>query len=71
MTAQYSTPRMGRELKPEGPHLRDCFPFRERFGDVTTPIPAGEEAARPCGDGVSAIRDGVNVAALAAASTMI
>jgi len=34
----------------------------ERFGDVITPIPAGEE---------SAIRDGVNVAALAAASTMI
>ena len=55
---------MGCELKPEfqGPHLRDCFPFRERFGDVITPIPAGEE---------SAIRDGVNVAALAAASTMI
>lgn len=55
---------MGRELKPEKGliYLRDCSPFRERFGDVTTPIPAGEE---------SAIRDGVNVAALAAASTMI
>ena len=45
--------------------FRHLLPLRlreERFGDVITPIPAGEE---------SAIRDGVNVAALAAASTMI
>ena len=49
-------------------HLRD-LPFRERFGDAT-PILAGEEPPRSC-DSESAIRDGVNVAALAAASTMI
>jgi len=57
MTTQYSA--------REGPHFRHLLPLRlreERFGDVITPIPAGEE---------SAIRDGVNVAALAAASTMI
>ena len=50
-------------------HLRD-LPFRERFGD-TTPVLAGEEPRlRSCGS-ERAIRDGVSVAALAAASTMI
>ena len=57
MTTQYSV-----DSAREGPHLLPLRLREERFGDVITPIPAGEE---------SAIRDGVNVAALAAASTMI
>ena len=56
-------------MKQKEAHGKSDLPFRERFGD-TAPTLACEESPRSC-DSESAIRDGVNVAALAAASTMI